>query len=255
MHFTAQTSSNGVVERSFTVGEVTGVLWSLASGPDRAPLVLMGHGGGQHKNAPRFRTRAHDFVTTCGFTVAAIDAPGHGGRPRSAADEQQIAAVRQRQAANEPIGPIVVRYNTGLAERAVPEWQTTLDALQELPEIGTEGPVGYWGLALGTAIGVPLTAAEPRITAAVFGVLGHESLTDAASRVTVPVQFLLQWDDEHVERRSGLALFDAFASTEKSLHANPGGHREIPAFELDGATRFLVRHLVRQPGRASDVRQ
>jgi len=57
-----------------------------------------------------------------------------------------------------------------LAERAVPEWQATLDALQELPEIGTEGPVGYGGgITLGTAIGIPLTAIEPRITAAIFG--------------------------------------------------------------------------------------
>ena len=102
---------------------------------------------------------------------------------------------------------------------------------------------GYWGLALGTAIGVPLTAAEPRITAAVFGVLGHQSLTGAAGRITVPLQFLLQWDDEHVGRQSGLALFVAFASAEKTLHANPGAHREIPAFEFDSAARFFARQL------------
>jgi hypothetical protein len=100
-------------------------------------------------------------------------------------------------------------------------------------------------VALGTAIGVPLTAAEPRITAAVFGVLGHESLTDAAGNVTVPVQFLLQWDDELVERQSGLALFDAFASTEKTLHANSGTHLEVPRFEVDSAARFFARHLSR----------
>jgi hypothetical protein len=52
MHFTAQTSSNGVVERTFTLGDIPGVLWSSASGADRAPLVLLGHGGGQHKKAP-----------------------------------------------------------------------------------------------------------------------------------------------------------------------------------------------------------
>ena len=119
-----------------------------------------------------------------------------------------------------------------------------MDALQELPEIG-HGPIGYWGLALGTGIGVPLAAAEPRITAAVFGGLGHESLTGAAGNVTVPLQFLLQWDDEHVERQSGLALFDAFGSAEKTLHANPGGHRDVPAFELNSASRFFVRHLHR----------
>jgi hypothetical protein len=77
----AEASSNGVVERTFTIG-VTGVLWSRASGSDRAPLVLMGHGGGQHKKAPGILARARHFVTECGFTVAAIDAPGHGDQPR-----------------------------------------------------------------------------------------------------------------------------------------------------------------------------
>ena len=52
VHFTAETSSNGVTERDFTLGEVTGVLWSPASGSEHAPLVLMGHGGGLHKKTP-----------------------------------------------------------------------------------------------------------------------------------------------------------------------------------------------------------
>jgi pimeloyl-ACP methyl ester carboxylesterase len=243
LHFTAETSSNGVLERDFTVGEVTGVLWSPASGSHRAPLVLMGHGGGQHRRAPGMAGRAHLLVTTCGFTVATIDAPGHGGRPRTATDEQEIAALRRAMAAGEPAGPIVVRYNAHLAERAVPEWRATLDALQELPEIGARGPVGYFGVSMGTAIGVPLTAAEPRITAAVFGLFWHESLAETARRITVPIEFVLQWDDEQVPRHSGLALFDAFASAEKTLHANVGRHEELPGFEADSAARFFARHL------------
>jgi hypothetical protein len=164
VRFTAETSSNGVVERDFTVGEVPGVLWSPASGSDRAPLVLMGHGGGEDKRAPAMAGRAHRLVCGGGFTVATIDAPGHGGRPRTATDEREIAALRRAMATGEPVGPIVVRYNADIAQRAVPEWRATLDAVQELPEIGTDAPVGYYGLNMGTAIGVPLTAAEPRIT-------------------------------------------------------------------------------------------
>jgi hypothetical protein len=34
LQFTAQSSSNGMVERDFTVGDVPGVLWSPVSGPD-----------------------------------------------------------------------------------------------------------------------------------------------------------------------------------------------------------------------------
>jgi pimeloyl-ACP methyl ester carboxylesterase len=243
LFFTAETSSDGVLERDFTMGEVPGVLWSPASGSDRAPLVLMCHGGGRDKKAPGMVGRAHRFVTQCGFNVAAIDAPGHGSRPRTAYDEQEIAALREAQGAGEPVGPIVVRYNAQLAERAVPEWRATLDALEELTEIGADGPVGYLGINMGTAIGVPLTAADSRITAAVFGQFWPESLVEAARRVTIPIEFVLQWDDEHIERQAGLALFDAFASKEKTLHANAGKHKELPRFEADSATRFFARHL------------
>ncbi|MGW6376020.1 alpha/beta hydrolase family protein [Rhodococcus sp. NPDC055112] len=243
MHFTAESSSNGVVERNFTLGEVTGLLWSPASRSEGAPLVLMAHGGGQHKRAPGILGRAQRFVAACGFNVAAIDAPGHGDRPRTAADEQHIALLRQAQAAGEPLAPVVVEIHKDLAARAVPEWQATLDALQALPEIGADGPVGFWGIMQGTGIGVPLAAVEARIAAAVFGCLGHESLTEAAAQITVPIEFLLQWDDEHVERQSGLALFDAFASKEKTLHANAGGHVDMPRFEVDSAIRFFARHL------------
>ena len=84
----------------------------------------------------------------------------------------------------------------------MPEWQATLDALQELPEIGAEAPVGYGGMNMGTAIGVPLTAVEPRITAAVFGgVFVYDALTETARQITIPIEFLLQWDDEHIHRQ------------------------------------------------------
>ena len=50
---------------------------------------------------------------------------------------------------------------------------------------------------MGTAIGIPLTAVEPRIAAAIFGggFVVHRALIEAARRITVPVQFLLPWDD------------------------------------------------------------
>jgi hypothetical protein len=118
-----------------------------------------------------------------------------------------------------------------------------MDALRDTAGVGAAGPIGYWGLALGTAIGVRLVAAESRISAAVFGVIGAATLIEVARAVTVPVEFLLQWDDELVERESGLALFDAFGSSEKTLHANPGGHVDVPRFELDSSARFFARHL------------
>jgi pimeloyl-ACP methyl ester carboxylesterase len=245
VQFTAETTSNGVIERDFTVGGIPGVLWSPASdsGLDRAPLVLLGHGGGTHKRWPAMTGRARLLVTGCGFHVACIDAPGHGDRPRTAYDEQEIAALYKAREAGEPEGPIVVRYNAHLAELAVPEWRATLDALQELPEIGTDGPIGYFGINMGTAIGIPLVATEPRITAAVLGQHWPDVLAEKAKQITVPIEFVVQWDDEHISRQAGLELFDAFASKEKTLHVNAGRHKELPRFEAESAVRFFARHL------------
>jgi hypothetical protein len=66
---------------------------------------------------------------------------------------------------------------------------------------------------------------------------------EAAARITVPVEFLVQWDDERVPRTQSLALFDTLASAEKTLHANPGKHGEVPASETDSTLRFFARHL------------
>ncbi|MEV4538656.1 alpha/beta hydrolase [Asanoa sp. NPDC049518] len=245
LQFTADTSANGVRERDFTLGDVPGVLWSPADGPGRAPLVLMGHGGGTHKRWPAMTGRAALLVAAGGFHVAVVDAPGHGDRPRTPHDEREVAELFRARAAGEPEGPIVVRYNAHLADRAVPEWRATLDALQELPEIGPDGPVGFYGLNMATAIGVPFVATDHRITAAVFGLHWPDALAEAARKITIPVEYALQWDDEHIPREAGLALFDAFASTEKTLHANTGRHKDLPRFESDSAVRFFVRHLRR----------
>ncbi|MFJ6167599.1 dienelactone hydrolase family protein [Micromonospora orduensis] len=248
LRFTAETSSDGVVERDFLVGETPGVLWAPASGVDHAPVVLVGHNGGMHSKAPGLRARALHTVATWGFTVVAIDAPGHGDRPRTDEDEQARTEIREAVTAGDipRFAAASIRFTASLSERAVAEWRATLDALQALPQIGPDAPVGYGGgIAMGTAIGVRLVAVEPRITAAIFGggFFVDEPVLAAARRITAPVQFLLPWDDEYADRSSGLALFDAFASTEKTLHANPGDHRDVRWVGVDDA--FLSRHLVR----------
>ena len=245
MQFISQTTTDGVAERLFNLDGIPGVLWTPGGADDDRPLVLLAHGGGQHKKAPGVVARAHRFVTNCGFAVVAIDAPGHGDRPKTEQHQRFVAVLRERIAAGEPAGPLVARDNAERAAQAVPEWQAVLDAVGESDGVGVAGPAGLWGVSLGAAIGVRLAAAEPRITAAVFGLAGDDLLTEAAAQVTVPVQFLLQWDDELVPREAGLALFDAFASRDKTLHANPGPHAGVPAFEMDSAECFFTRHLGR----------
>jgi dienelactone hydrolase len=242
MRFASTTTADGVCEQDFTLHGMPGVLWSPAGAAGPRPLVLLGHGGGGHKKDPAMLGRARRLAGSGGFAAAAIDMPGFGDRPQTAEDERFVAEVRARRAAGEPVIAQILGHNMALAARAVPEWQATLDAL--LGAGVASGPVGYWGVSLGSMIGVPLAAAEPRIAAAVFGLAGgHDTLTEAAARIAIPVEFLLQWDDELVPRADGLALFDAFGSVEKTLHANPGRHGDVPAFELASSERFLARHL------------
>jgi len=134
------------------------------------------------------------------------------------------------------------RVQALVARQTVPEWRTVLDAVRQLGDVGA-GPVGYWGVSLGCGLGVPFVAAEPRVRAAVLGLGGALASAEAAARITIPVEFLVQWDDERVPRTQSLALFDALASAEKTLHANPGKHMEVPASELDSTLRFFTRHL------------
>jgi NTE family protein len=74
LHFTSATAADGTAERTLTLGDSSGV--------PRSPEST-GDGSGD------------------GFTVAANDAPGHGGRPRSHQDQRQVDATSRARAAGE----------------------------------------------------------------------------------------------------------------------------------------------------------
>jgi dienelactone hydrolase len=242
MRFTSETSSDGVREQLFTLGEIPGMLWTPDGAAGARALILMGHGGGQHKMAPGITVRARRFAAECGFAVVAVDVTGHGDRPRDEEFDRIATEHQARMDAGEDLASLIADFQALVAGPTVVEWRAVLDAVQKLDHVGA-GPVGYWGLSLGCGLGVPFVAAEPRVRAAVLGLAGAVVSAETAARITVPVKFLVQWDDERVPRAESLALFDAFASTQKTLHANPGKHGDIPAFELDSAVRFFARHL------------
>jgi hypothetical protein len=239
MHFTSeQRLDDGSLEREFTLGDIPGILWTPASSP--APLILLGHPGGLRDMYPRLASRARRSLAT-GFAAATIELPGSGDRPRSAGAEQARADLHRALAAGERVDEIVDRLVIPLVERAVPEWQSSLDALLSLPEVS--GPVGYSGGVI--AIGIRLAVVEPRIAAAGLfaGSFVPRSMFDEARQVTIPLHVLLQWDDEGNDRQLALDLFDAFGSQEKTLYANMGGHTGVPQFAGDDAARFFTRHL------------
>ena len=223
--------------------DVPAVAWLPASSAPPTAIVLIGHGDGMHKEAPFVTRLAERLAGHLGYAAVAIDAPHHGDRVP--AEEKGLSAIERRQR----LGLAAWRQrNTEATAQAVADWQAAIDAVQRLDAV-PDVPVGYFGLSMGTRHGIPLAAAEPRITAAVFGLFGHPAddeespFARAAARLTIPVLFLLQWDDELFPRTDGLALFDRLGTRSKTLHANPGSHLQVPPAEIAQAVQFLRQHL------------
>jgi pimeloyl-ACP methyl ester carboxylesterase len=255
MHFTDERVEQGDVCRySFTVlvaGEtVPAVLWTPNGATGARPLVLMGHGGSQHKKTPGIVARARQYARRLGYATLAIDAPGHGDR---ISREQALAIMREvgARVRGEGGAPLFdaerLRQMAQRARQAILEWNAALAAAQSLDFVGRSEPVGYWGVSMGTAIGVPFVAQCPAIRCAVFGLAGLRpnapEFAAAAKAITIPIEFVFQWNDAVAPREHGIALFDAFGSSEKTMHINPGGHLDIPSFEGASWERFYARHL------------
>ena len=243
-------TAGGVQERHFTVDAdgrtVPGVLWLPASGTGPRPLVLLGHGATRHKRVDYLLALGRRLAASYGFAVGAIDAPGHGDR-RAPADADDI----------QLFGAFLAEWSReGSTDDMVADWQATLGALRELDEVG-DGPIGYWGLSMGTIYGIPLVAAERRIQVAVFGLMGLVGPTRArmaadAASVACPVLFIQQWDDSLIPRPEVFELFDAIGSGDKRLHAHPGEHAAVPVEEIVFSARFLARHLAPHAGDVVD---
>lgn len=255
MEIVSESSEKGVVERRFdlVVGDETvpGISWTPEAASAPVPTILIGHGGTQHKRVPNVLALGRRVVRHLGFAAVAIDAPGHGDRitdPAAAETarkrlEQRIASGERRMdLASDEAKAFIER-----SERGVGEWQATVDAVQAQP--WSDGRFGYWGVSMGTVIGLPFVAAEPRVSCAVLGLAGlggpmsGSRFEEAARRLTIPILFVFQWDDELMSRESGLALFDAIGSKEKAMHIHPGGHVATPLHERDSYDAFFRRHL------------
>lgn len=238
---------SGTVERAFSVHvdgrTVPGVLWlppGTPAGPGGRPLVLIGHGATLHKRVDYIVYLA-ELLTARGFAAAALDAPGHGDRCADpSADEVQLFASF-----------LAEWSRPGSTDDVLAEWDATLAALRDLAEVG-DGPVGYWGLSMGTIYGVPYVASEPRVRVAVFGLMGllgptRERMAADAAAISCPVLFIQQWHDQLVPREDSFTLFDTLGPVDKRLHAHPGLHAAVPPEELVFSVDFLARHLA--PGR------
>jgi pimeloyl-ACP methyl ester carboxylesterase len=263
MEWVDDVTERGVRERGFTLTcedrTVPGVLWSPADEPVRA-VVLLGHGGGVHKRALGMPGQARSFVRHEGFAAVCIDAVGHGDRlPDGDREEADAIARLQEQ------GPVDMRSEEFRAARRrrggidlsafdamVADWSATLDAVLDL--VG-DVPTGYAGFSMGSIYGTPTVAAEPRIKAAALGLSGlvegtegmasmRERLAAESARITCPVLFLVQADDEVVPRDAAFRQFEALGSQHKRMHVNAGMHMHVPRDETPFIELFLATHLL-----------
>lgn len=215
---------------------VPAVVWTPAHARGPRPLVLVGHGGSGHKSSQLVLDAAMPLVCQHGFVVAAIDGPVHGER-RAVADAGP--AVRDEFRALWAAG--------GSVEPMVADWRATLDRLCALPEVDP-GAIGWYGISMGTAYGLPLVAAEPRIRAAVLGMWGTSRVNSArlvedARRVRIPVLFQQKQDDEFFTPEGQVEIYEALASPEKRLAVYEGGHVDPSGAQLADLIGFLAQRL------------
>jgi|HubBroStandDraft_1064217.scaffolds.fasta_scaffold137517_1 dienelactone hydrolase len=230
-----------VRERAFVLArgerEIPGLLWAPLDLRPGHPLVAICHGASGSKREDYVLALARRLARD-GICSVAIDGPVHGARRGRSPDDRALAFLEFSQ---------VWSGDAAMTDEMVADWRHTIDALQALPELGA-APLGWWGLSMGTILGLPVVAAEPRIGAAVLGLAGLTGPTRArleldAPAVACPVLFVAQWDDELFERASVFALFEALGSVDKRLHAFPGRHGAVSSEAFADSAAFLVRHL------------
>lgn len=213
--------------------DVTGAIWLP---PDLSPgrtLMCFGHGASGDRYQPPIPHLAGRFIGKA-LPVLSIDGPVHGLR--------QVGEGGRKAFAPE------FRRDNALADMTR-DWSLAIDAVQSLPAVG-HGKLAYFGLSMGSIFGIPLIASRDDVTVSTLGLFGvqdsfphGDEFMAAARKITCPLLFLMQLEDELFEREGYLKIFDTFASKDKRLHANPGLHPEIPAEEIDFAFDFLVSHI------------
>lgn len=254
MDIISERDDDGVRARRFDlrVGDevVPGMHWLPLGATDAHATVCIGHGGFQHKLYGNVPELAVQFVQKLGVGVVALDAPRHGDRivdPDAAKKARDQAVASAGKGGRRGLDPKVLAAMARRTQQHVDEWRALLDVVQT-NERWAAGPFGWWGVSMGTTHGLPLVAQDGRIAAAVFGLNalapGDDEQAAGAASITIPILFLNQSEDELMTRDAALALWDAFGSSEKTMHINPGGHVQVPRFERDASEAFFRRHLV-----------
>ena len=214
----------------------TGALW-LPDGAVSSSLVAFGHGASGNRYQAPIPYLASKFVKA-GHTVVSIDGPVHGLRQVGPGGREAFGEEMRRDSMVDDMNA---------------DWRFAIDLARSESAMELTQMV-YFGLSMGSIFGIPMLADPSRelpVVAATLGLLGSQGIgnrlgsrmIEDASKLTVPILFLMQLEDELFSREGYLELFDALASSDKRIHANPGLHPEVPGEEMRFAFEFMLRHL------------
>lgn len=238
--WSAATDNHGIETLEFSAERtgrrvVTGALWIPDEPSTDRPLVVFGHGASGDRYQTPISGLAHRFANELGCPSLAIDGPVHGLRKVGDGGRAALNVERQRPSSTAEF---------------IEEWHFAIDLAFSHEAIGPR-KVAYFGLSMGSAYGIPMIAERSDVVVATLGLLGTEgpfnnmkaALLDSASKITYPILFLMQLEDELFSREGCLELFDAIASEDKRLHANTGLHPEVPVEEIVFAFEFMKRKI------------
>lgn len=214
---------------------VTGAVWLPSEQRRGAPLVLFGHGASGDRYQTPIPQLAQRFMSDLGCPALSLDGPVHGLRLVEPGGRAALFHEIRRD---------------GAVADMVEDWHVGIDIAFSRTDIG-QRPLAYFGLSMGSGFGIPLLAERDDVVVSTLGLLGttgafshlRENLLEAAAGVNHPVFYMMQLDDELFPRDGYLELFDAIASPDKRMHANPGEHSDIPLEELVFSFEFMKRHI------------
>jgi dienelactone hydrolase len=238
----APSVATGVVDRSFRIVReeeaIPGVIWHPEAATRPVPVVLIGHGGSGHKRSERVVVLARWFARH-GLAAVAIDGPFHGDRH---VDEYQAR--------------IVAEGAETVLDRMTADWCHTVEAISRLDYVDVTA-LAYVGMSMGARYGLSLAASlGAQLRCMVLGKFGmvassvlptgmhpEERIERDARRVSSPLLFHIQWDDEIFPRAGQLDLFTKLGSDEKQLIAYRGLHGETRPSAITAWCRFIASRV------------